>query len=213
MVLVQIGVGAVALYAMAMLGLPDCDCRTRPRSNEVAAITTLRLIHAAEGQFMTRVAVDRDGDGVGEAGTLAELAGAGPLRATAGATEARPPTRPPLSREFGKPIAGPVHRGGYFFALYLPGGNGGWKTDGDEADIEASEHGFCICAWPDEGAAISLRAFFLDADGTLWSYANQDRRYRGPGQPLSATDAEPVLPVESPDSRIGRDGLNWIAMR
>ena len=60
----------------------------RSSANEAAAIATLRHIVAAQTQCQLSVALDRDGDGVGEHAYLAELAGGRESRCV------QPPTLP-----------------------------------------------------------------------------------------------------------------------
>lgn len=212
-VLVQLGVAGVAVFALWMLAVPDFDNGMRPQANESAAIATLHQIRLAERQFLKARALDQDGDGQGEAGFVGELTGAVPLRGGDKAL-AKPLLSPTL-----RVVQGRVHRSGYWFELYLPGEGGTWVVEGNQAqiDVDASEHGFAVCAWPDGAEVHSRRAFFLDGDGVVWASANADERYVGTGCPMPVDAALPSSVAgragRSGDQRVGRDGQSWTRVR
>jgi hypothetical protein len=210
-VLVQLGIAGVAVFALWMLAVPDFDDGPRSRANENAAIATLRNIYTAERQFIALSAVDRDGDGKGEAGWFAELAGAVPLRQAAAATDAAAKLAPALlSAAFAKVERGRVRRSGYYFQLHLPTDDGKLVSQG-EAGVDASEHAFRVYAWPDGSDGNCRRAFYLDVGGTVWACANEDRRYVGNSHPVPADAAVPeVEESDEAESRVGHDGQTWV---
>lgn len=171
-------VGLVLLWALTFprFGIGGC----RLNANESAAIATLRNIHSAQSQFQAAAAIDRDGDGRGEYGWFLELAGGAPLRGTGAALAA-----PLMSRAFARQHDGRVSRSGYWFVMWLPAQGGGWLAEGTTGaiDADAAEAGFRCGAWP-IAADKARRAFFTDAEGSVWACNNSDWRYCGTDRPL-----------------------------
>lgn len=169
--------GAIVLWA---LFVPNFSGSGRLNANESSAIATLRNIHTAQSQFQAAAAIDRDGDGRGEYGWFLELAGGAPLRGTGA-----PLHVPALSRAFARQHDGRVARSGYWFAMWLPAKGGGWLGEGTPGaiDADAAEAGFRCGVWP-LAADKARRAFFTDAEGSVWACSNSDWRYCGIERPL-----------------------------
>lgn len=212
-VLMWLGIAGSSIYGLGLAGMPHCNCRQQPRGIEAGVRSLLRILGQAQQDFMAECRLDRDGDGRGEAGTLAQLATAMPVCTPVGKTDA--------PRKVGRPLLFPfvaaaqvehgrLHRGLYFLQVYLPTADGRWVTEG-EAGIDASEERYRVCAWPDGRSSLTLRAFWMDGDGEVWSCLNEDRRYCGANQPLGPTEGEPSSPVSGadPEHRDARDGHVW----
>ena len=109
---------------------------SRTMANERAVVATLRNLATAQTQCMARAAVDTDGDGVGEALGLFELAGTSALR-DGGAPLA--PNAITASLGTAQP-SGFVSSKGYLLALYLPdaAGNGVLATAANASSIDAN---------------------------------------------------------------------------
>lgn len=179
-------------------------------TRESSAIATLRNLHAAQQQFATAAAIDLDGDGHGEFGTFAELAGVADLR------PARPSTttthrwqQPRLRPTFAATSEGRALHGDYCFQIWLSTTDGRWVGDGTAA--EASGHTWCAYAWPASPNG-PRRVFFVDAEGHVLAAANGDRRYCGTDSPVPVDAAMPSGDARAdllPDHRTGRDGRLW----
>ncbi len=118
---------------------------------EKHAVAYLRTIVTAEDYMRRGAPIDPDGDGVGSAGSLAELAGRSMLRNGQGATQS------PLSvsAEEWLDHTGFVASGAYLFRVCLPAHNG-WVnlpkadtwTDGLTVDDERAEREYLVYGWP-----------------------------------------------------------------
>ena len=131
--LIELMIVVAIIAIIAAVAIPKL-MSARIAANENAAIATLRSIAAAQQQLQSSAAIDTDGDGGGEFGYFAELAGAAPMRSydgnnppgaqvTALATDILDP--PILATNFGDIIAdaagqGIVERQGYHYKIYLP---------------------------------------------------------------------------------------------
>jgi hypothetical protein len=205
---------ATAAFAIWSTAVPNLLCGPR-NADECAAIATLKNLRSAQQQFLAQKAIDRDGDGRGEAGFFDELNGSQPLRAPDG-TGGRRLQPAVLSQAFAVVEAGRVHRSGYWFQLFLPTSDGRWVGSREQAgDVgtDASETAFCIYAWPD-GEGNRRRACFTDANGDTLACANRDWRYCGLDRPVPVDAALPSSAVVEcgPGVRIGRDGQAWLVV-
>lgn len=178
--LLRIGFGVVAglalLWVTFVPSFGKCGCRLN--ANESAAIATLKNIHSGQSEFHDAAAVDSDHDGHGEYGWFGELAGSFPAR------DGEVLLQPRLSAAFSNVEGGRVTRSGYLFQIWLPAKGGGWVTEGDawEVDGKAAETTFRCLAWPLEGRG--KRAFFVNAEGTVYACGNSDFRYQGNERPV-----------------------------
>ena len=72
--LVEIAITLAVLALLATMAVPNY-LGSRAASNEAAVVATLRSLVDAQSKFRLAAHVDRDDDGIGEYGTLGELAG------------------------------------------------------------------------------------------------------------------------------------------
>jgi hypothetical protein len=224
--LVRIGVVVAALVALSMMAIPRCDCRNGPRSEEAVAIATLRHLHGLQQQFLASKVLDRDGDGLGEAGTFSDLAASGwQLQKSLNMSPAASIRTKQIADAFTKMERGRLHHRGYFFQLYLPAKHGPakdepatdepWISEGTPTrfllDVDASELGSCICAWPDGADDRPRSAFFLDGGGAVWTCNRREQRYAGTIRPMPAVAAMPLPGMDHGNDRghAGRDGQRW----
>ena len=172
----------------------------RLNPNESAAIATLKNIASAQERFRTRRSVDRDGDGIGEYGWFAELAGR---------------AEPVLSSAFAAPVDGLVTRSGYRFRLWLPSGNGAWTHAGQAvpSDRDGTEQHFGVYAWP-VGTETGRRVFFVCENGDVLATKNTDWRYRGDtAPPVDAAWPSSDAGAERGDwGHVGRDSQHWVVV-
>ena len=176
----------------------DLQDPKRLRANEQAAMATLRNIASAQAQCQAAGVIDADGDGVGEFGFFAELAGAAPVRSDAdggvGETRISPPV---LSTAFARVRGARVRRSGYCFQVFLPGADGAWATeqpDGDGARgvrvaPDRAERRWACVAWPAVAGWTGRRAFTIDQDGVVLAHANDDAAFSGETGVMPPTDA------------------------
>ena len=190
--LIELMIVVAIIAIIAALAIPKL-ISARLAANEAAAIATLRTISTAQATFRSTSAVDTDGDGAGEHGYLAELAGVAPMRVcTAGAPAAggandylMPSVLPP---GMGLVQGGLVSRAGYYFQMWLPDvtyvgvpeqANGGC-TAPPFPDPNTCEVAWACYAWPMEAGGTGNRAFFINQEGDLLGCVNrQTAKYSG----------------------------------
>ena len=159
---------------------------SRVAANEVAASASLRVLISAQIQCQKRRLIDENVDGEGEAGTLAELAGALPGRLMA-------PLRPALIgasfRSLHLDDAGHAFatRSGYFYRIFLPSddprGGSGEDVNGVPAgavDAVSATTTWCAYAWPADYGRTGRRTYFVNQSGQVLSidcpaYSGRDR--------------------------------------
>ncbi len=160
---------AIAMFALSTvssIAIPKL-LETRIDANEAAAIATLRMMMSAEAQFESSGCADRDKDGIGEYGSLAEMAGMALLPS---GEWLEPPI---LSKKCGILVDGCLQKSGYNFRCFLPDRNGVAIAERPEGgappEVEAnhSEVQFAICAWPIEPGSTGNRAFYITQLGVI----------------------------------------------
>lgn len=120
---------------------------------EKSAVSTLRTLHWAQGDFRKGAFVDADGDGHGEFGTLEQLAAVEPLPSGRLLPASLVPTA-------GTRLAnGVLAAGGYCFRVELPEG------------ADARERRFTAMAWPMTRAA-GQKIFCLDQNEEIFESPN-----------------------------------------
>ncbi len=183
----------------------------RLRSNETAAIATLRNIISAQSQFQSTAIADENLNDIGEYGSFGEMSAAMPVR------EGRVMNPPVLSSAFRKIENGRAKRGGYYFNIFLPrAGVDGLAEHRDGGflahvlDPNLSETTWCAYAWPVERGVTGERCFFVNQAGDI--YGNSDRKYGGESEPPSYAAFDPgsigITGKVSPEG-IGGDRGTW----
>lgn len=190
--------GAVGLGALWTLGIGwwvVIQVTSGRAVFERDALTELRTLRAAQLAFRDARALDADGDGRGEFGDFAALAG-----------------RPGVSTEFRKVLeSGEVRRFGYCFRLYQPVG------------VDPREIDYLVYAWPEAHGRTGVRAFVLEGrTGRLFACSNGTHvagRYSGAErQPLPIAAFDPARVSgnwPAPDAVPGQspaDGEDWAAI-
>lgn len=162
-----------------------------------AAVSTLWSIHWAQRHFREGGHADRDGDGVGEFGTLGQLAASRPLPSGAVLPA------PLLSLE-GSPrvsAAGDAFEAaGTCFLAYLPG------------DPDGAERRFVVYAWPTRGdGTAGAKVFCIDQDEDILEADAAARGYFGcdhPPPPDACLGPEDETDAPPTDGVKG-DGAAW----
>jgi hypothetical protein len=190
----------------------------RIKATESSVIATLQSIFSAQAQCQTSGTIDANGNGAGEYGFFAELAGCIPVH---GGTQRLSP--PVLSSAFGKITDSRITRAGYMFQMFLPDAKasgvieaplGG--SDGVAVDPAQSEVLWCCYAWPTECGKSGTRAFFVNQSGDVLACSNTSTRYSGwdkapvftaAYQRGTTTMADPVAA-----NAAGNDGETWLVV-
>ena len=231
--LIELMIVVAIIAIIASIAIPKL-MSARLSANEAAAIATLRSISSSQAQCQSSAAIDTDGDGGGEYGYFAELAGTFPLRVNnggvggpgvAGTDELNPSV---LSSAFGNVDAnGYVSRSGYYFQLWLPDATGigvGESTTGgakaasgaNAPDSSRSETLWCCYAWPITRGTSGKRAFFVCQTGdvlfTMNTAAGQlyDGTTRTPSQNAAfLTGSSGYMSATTASNNTGSDGGSW----
>jgi hypothetical protein len=161
------------------------------RATENAAVSKLREILFAENSLRKKAEIDPDGDGIGSAGLLTELAGFAGLR---GGKTLVPPLLEHVPSPIETPIGDAVELGGYLFVVCLPKPGGGFTAEArDAVDEEAAERRFLAYAWPSADKRGLKYAFFMDEHERILFAKSSNRpgkaRRLGPDAPPSCDDA------------------------
>ncbi|MBI1852383.1 MAG: type II secretion system protein [Planctomycetes bacterium] len=191
----------------------------RMSAAESAAMATLRTICSAETSFHERQSADRDADGEGEYGFLAEMAGTViPPRAV---QVVNPPMLP---NSFRVMSSGYVSRTGYLFRVVLPGLGGVPATEaatgGEDAaapvDSNLAEAIWVAYCWPSVRGTTGFRAFMVNQSGAIMQTDNVVQGYTGYTTPITP-DAAFTSPnnIASPVAfnAAGNDGGIWKPVR
>jgi len=188
--LIELMIVVAILAIIASIAIPRL-MSARLSANEAAAISTLRSIATGQSQLQSSDAVDTDADGTGEYGYFGELAGARPLRVTAGGFPAagivgQDELFPSiLSNNFGTLAAARVQRQGYLFQMWLPTATAGGLVGAVAEDATGGKMGppfpdsnngeimWCCYAWPANHNRSGNRAFFVSYEGELLQCQNR----------------------------------------
>jgi len=191
--LIELMIVVAIIAIIASIAIPKL-MSARLSANEAAAIATLRSISSSQAQIQSSSAIDTDGDGGGEYGYFAEMAGTFPMRiGVAGVAAAGVPgvdelTPAVLSTAFGNVDAnGFVSRSGYFFQMWLPDATaggltpaiaenavvGGGSTPGNFPDSNNAEILWATYAWPIDVQGTGNRTFFCNQEGDLLQTQNR----------------------------------------
>ncbi len=194
---------------------------SRATANESAVVSTLKTISTAQSSFKTRLVVDRDLDGDGEYGYLAELSGAIAPRGLAVPIE--PIILGPSFRVIQNRSA---NKAGYMFRLALPQADGsaapeaemGGEDPAAPSHSESSEAVWVCYAWPRVAGSTGSRVFVINQAGDVLQTNNDGdaQAYSGDDNPPPA-DAAFTIPTRI-TSRLavnseGNDGGFWKALR
>ena len=189
--LIELMIVVAIIAVIAAMAVPKL-LAARLSANEAAAISNLRAICSSQAHIQSSAAIDSDGDGSGEFGYLAELAGSVPLRvcvagapAAGGAADVLNPSILPV--QLGAVQNGLVARSGYYFQMWLPDGTyagipeeaGGGCSAGPFPDPNCSEIVWGCYAWPIEAGSTGNRVFFISQEGDLLTYNNRQGVYTG----------------------------------
>ena len=134
------------------------------------AISKLREILFAEDRARERAFIDPDGDGIGSALLMGELAGSVNLRGQ------RDRKVQLLDQRYQKlettPIGTAASLGGYLFIVCLPTSNGFTAHSDAHVEEERAEHRFIAYAWPDGKGTTHGKVFSIDEFERIQTFEN-----------------------------------------
>lgn len=163
-------------------------------ANEAAVEALLHDLVLAQARFQARARSDDDGDGVGEYGSLGELAG---FVAVHGGARLDPPLLPQLDQG----DRGRYEHMGYFLRVHLAA---------DDTDLE--ETAWCCYAWPVQPGA--GRTYFVNQLGDI--LANEESPYGGDLEPAPAAayrEGAEALTGDAAVNAKGNDRATWRFVR
>ncbi|MEL6431265.1 MAG: hypothetical protein AAFZ87_02635 [Planctomycetota bacterium] len=181
------------------------------RAAENAATEVLRAIAEAQAKCVASVALDVDGDGVGEFSALTRLVEGGALDAF----------------DLGAPQASEhgvfFQRGDYAFRAFLPASSsapfsaiGEAASAGEGPDVDGAEQVWCAYAWPVRSTDLPRRAFFVGHARTVHACANSGTApYEGLRGPLPDAALSRPGDLGAPPAAVGEraaDGRLWIPL-
>jgi prepilin-type N-terminal cleavage/methylation domain-containing protein len=229
--LIELMIVVAIIAIIASMAIPKL-MSARLSANEAAAIATLRTISSSQAQLQSSGAIDADGDGVGEYGYFAELAGTQPMRVSAAgapaagniATDLLTPAVLPSA--FGTVTNSVITRSGYIFKMFLPNDlfNGiaedaaGGKAAAPWPNPNNNEITWCCYAWPMDQGNTGNRAFFINQEGDLLQCANRSATpYQGATKMPGYGEAFVTTTDMSSALRIGivggADNTVWLPMQ
>jgi prepilin-type N-terminal cleavage/methylation domain-containing protein len=214
---VEVAITLAVLALLASMAVPNY-LGSRVASNEAAAVATLRSLVDAQAKFRLAAHVDRDGDGIGEYGTLGELAGRTPVPG-----EDEPLDLHLLPAVLGETGAeGRALCGNYWFAVHLADAEGhGLASTPDtreRMDPEFAEQRWTCIAWPTEHGVTGEHTYFVNEQGELRK--NRTERYSGTSRipPSGAAlvggrGAHQITRGRIATNELGADGGVWLLVR
>lgn len=217
---IRLWVAAAVALCCAVVGVVAIggqDATARLHQNESTAIATLKNICSAQAQMQASGAIDVDGNGAGEYGFFAELAGRVVLRG--GDAPMSPPV---LSERFANVRSSQVVAAGYVFQMFLPDARGNGVAEDDTGGDPANDNGvdparaevtWCCYAWPVERGRTGNRVFFVNQGGDVLAargFGNGDGE-RAPCHWGAAFAAGPELHLgcKVAANTLGQDGNTW----
>lgn len=202
--LIALGIGGAAFTGGASFAMPRIAA-SRLNANESTALATLKNISSAQSQTQASGVIDVDGNGSGEYGFFAEMAGVVPTRTKdlrAGGPRITPPV---LHERFGAVRGGRVRTGGYVFQMFLRGAGDTWVAEaadgggiGRPVEAAKAETEWVCYAWPIEHGVSGRRAFMINQNGDIVASNMGAEVYSG--------DAGPPPGVAA----YVQDGAHWV---
>jgi prepilin-type N-terminal cleavage/methylation domain-containing protein len=214
--LIELMIVVAIIAVIAGIAVPSL-LGSRAVANERVVIAALRTIATAQVQCQTRALVDVDGDGIGEALGLDEMAGMRTLRNNT--QTLTPPTLPPSlgivdaqGRSLGR---------GYYITVFLPDatGIGLAATVANEASVAANlaETYWSCVAWPVTRGTTGNATYFVNQTGDI--LVAKQATYSGTtseppaGAGLRGVGATTIVGGEIAADTVGADGNRWSLVR
>lgn len=182
---------AVGLYRFILHEALPGIIEAHGRASGGRAVSFLREISFAQDAMRRYAFIDPDRDGIGSAGSLAELSGAPSSRVPSGLKE------PPLAPRYAPRLPsreGPLtEESGYLYLVCLPNSDGTFSAlSGPRVDDESAERRFIAYAWPADDKQATWTSYFIDEHENIGESPNlvEGRpRLLGSGRPPGCDDA------------------------
>lgn len=213
--LIELMIVVAIIAIIASIAIPNL-LSARLNANESAAISTLRNVVSAQAQIQAQSAIDVDGDGIGEHGFFAEMAGTANLRG--GAAPLSPTV---LSGALGIINNSFVQKAGFLFGMYLPAAGGVPTLEaaagGDPGGLsdDLCENTWACYAWPVNRGNTGNRAFMVNHTGDLLQTNNAVAQHSGaaaaPGGDAAYTVANDLTGALAIGAA-GQDGNTWVSV-
>ncbi|MFH0945885.1 MAG: prepilin-type N-terminal cleavage/methylation domain-containing protein [Planctomycetota bacterium] len=215
--LIELMIVVAIIAIIASIAIPNL-LSARLNANESAAISTLRNVVSAQAQIQAQSAIDVDGDGIGEHGYFAEMAGSVPLRGSGIVL-----TPAVLSGALGIVNASFVNKAGYLFGLYLPAAGGAPVLEaaagGDPGGLndDLCENSWACYAWPVNRQNTGNRTFMVNMSGDLLQTNNAVLNYSGAAAAPAGDAAYVVASAGDITGALaigvaGNDGNTWTSV-
>jgi prepilin-type N-terminal cleavage/methylation domain-containing protein len=232
--LVELTVVIVLIAIVAAIALPNLQ-RAKLTANEASALITMRALSQAQAQVTTAPNIDSNGDGRGEYGYFAELAGFSVTRVDSGGVVG--PGGPAsklvpnaLLSALGNVQNGVVGYAGYVFRVWLPGPTvagltpgipedpGGGKLASPYPDPGNCATTWCAYGWPLVRGQSGTPCYFVNERGQVLMYDNRGAlHYSGAsGGPAFDAALSVAGDMRSPLAINGApsvDGNTWVVLR
>lgn len=170
------------------------------RNQDKGSVSRLREILFAQDQARQKGLVDPDGDHVGSALFMGELAGVTPPR---GLTR----REPLLDRRYQNlrqtPLGAASSVGGYLYMVCVPAAEGLVARSGAGLDEELAERHFVAYAWPERDESSYGKLFFIDQHERILEFSN-----RTPSGKLLYVGANAPPPCDAAEQR-ATEFLPW----
>jgi prepilin-type N-terminal cleavage/methylation domain-containing protein len=188
--LIELMVVVAVILIISSLAIPMM-MGAKLSANETAAMGVMRALSTSQALLTATPQIDTDGDGAGEYGYFAEMAGSIPARVTAGGLPAAGAAGvdelvpSALLSALGQVKNGEVIRSGYVFQVWLPAASvagavagipedpGGGKVAAPFPDSDNCETMWCAYGWPFQRGSTGNVAFFVNQTGAIMQTANR----------------------------------------
>lgn len=225
----------VALIAIvAAIAIPNLQ-RAKLTANEASALITMRALGQAQAQVTSGPNIDSNGDGHGEYGYFAELAGFSVTRVDSGGVVG--PGGPEsklvpnaLLSALGNVQNGVVNYAGYVFRVWLPGptaagltpgipeDSGGGKLAGPYPDPTNCGTTWCAYGWPLVRGQSGTPCYFVNERGQILMYDNRGAvtysgASGGPGFDAALSVAGDMRSPLAINGAAAVDGNTWVVVR
>ncbi len=203
--LIELLIVVAIIAIIAAIAIPSL-LRSRLTSNESSAQGTLKTVSTAQAQLKQNAWVDADADGIGEYGTLGQLAGVEECVSGAGEGVAiNPPYITAVLGVVPADMPAPL-KSGYYYGMYLSDNPNDCETQ------------FVCYSWPQERATTGNKTFVVTQEGTVYFSLAKVAQYSADTAPeldaafvaneLNANAWVGRFPVAANDE-MGTDGNLW----
>lgn len=232
--IIELVIVIAVITIITVIAIPNLQ-RAKLNANEASALITMRALSQAQAQVVSSPQIDSNGDGQGEYGYFAELAGFSVTRVDSGGAvgPGGPNTKlvpNALLAALGNVQGGVVTYSGYVFQVWLPDATAAGVTPAIPEDATGGKLAapfpepkncastWCAYGWPLERNRTGTPCFFVNEKGQILTYNNRGAvTYSGiTGGPNFDAALSAAGDMKSPMAINGLaavDGNTWSVMR